>query len=85
VEGTQIDPRVIAESLQMDTYALSETLTVWANDALPSIGFETRDLRGPSSLDAFDEQVAKSRRYLEAAHEAFKAYTQDNPDENDED
>jgi len=84
-EATIVDPRVIAATLQMDTYQFAETLTGWAADSLPSIGFEERKSRGPSSLEAFDEQVEKARRYLEAAHEAFAAYLADNPEDDGDD
>jgi len=79
-DTTVSDPRAIAKALQMDAYQLAEQLTVWANEALPSIGFETRDLRGPQTLETFDERVTVARRYLENAHEAFKAWLEDNPD-----
>jgi hypothetical protein len=67
---TITDPRAIAATLDMDTYQLAEQLVTWANDAL-----------GPMPLEDFDAQVEKARRYLENAHEAFKAWMQDNPED----
>jgi hypothetical protein len=78
---TITDPRAIAATLDMDTYQLAEQLVTWANDALPTISFEARDFRGPMPLEDFDAQVEKARRYLENAHEAFKAWMQDNPED----
>lgn len=79
-----VDPRMIAETLQMDTYALAETLVGFANDSLPTIDFEAREFRGPMPLDRFDDAVERARRHLEGAHEAFKAWLQDNPDDPEE-
>lgn len=79
--ATIVDPRVIAESLQMDTYDLAAVLVGWARDAVPSPGFETTHARGPMPMDDYDEQVAKARRYLESAHAAFDAWQTDNPED----
>ena len=81
---TQVDPRVIAESLQMDTYDLAHVLVTWAGEALPSPTFETSTVRGPMPLDVFDERVATARRYLESAHAAFAAWEDDNPEDPEE-
>lgn len=74
-----VDPRVIAESLQMDTYDLAAVLVQWAAEAMPKPDYETRTERGPMTLERFDEHVARARLYLESAHEAFKAWDADNP------
>jgi hypothetical protein len=71
MEPTTVDIRVIAESLQMDTYDLSGVLVKWAEEALPKPDFETRAMRGPTSLRWFDESVERARRYLESAHAAW--------------
>jgi hypothetical protein len=78
--ATQIDPRQLAETFQMDTFELAEHLGSWAYDALPGGGaIFGGDQFGPMSLDDFDEAVAKARRYLADANECMKAYLEDNP------
>jgi hypothetical protein len=76
---TTIDPRVIAESFQMDTYELAEQLTAWAYTALPGGMFNEGDTFGPMKLDEFDAAVEKARLYIAQAHECMKAYHEDNP------
>jgi hypothetical protein len=75
MDGTIVDPRVIADALQMDTKELARVLTTWSGEALPMIGFNANWI--PTSLDNFDENVSRSRRYLEAAHEAMRAWDED--------
>ena len=83
MEGTTtVDPRVIAEALQMDTMDLARVLTKWAKEALPQPDFDRN--YEPSSLDSFDDAVAVARRYLVAAHEAMNAWNIDNPPDPDE-
>ncbi len=79
-----VDPRVIAESLQMDTYDLAAVLVKWSGEELNGPDFETSAMRGPTPLDVFDERVERSRRYLEAAHAAFDAWQEDNPEDETE-
>lgn len=76
-----VDPRVIAESLQIDTYDLAGLLVQWSGEAVPVPDFETTHRRGPMPLDEFDEQTEKARRHLESAHAAFEAWEHDNPDD----
>jgi hypothetical protein len=82
MNGIEIDPRIVAEALQLDTLDLARVLTKWANEALPHPDFDMKF--EPSSLENFDDAVAVSRRYLEAAHEAMAAWNQDNPPDFDE-
>lgn len=77
MEATTVDPRVIAESLQMDTEDLARVLTTWAREALPRPEYERN--WEPMALEVFDAAVERSRNYLVAAHEAQKAWEQDNP------
>lgn len=82
---TQIDPRQLAETFQMDTYELAEQLTGWAYAALPGGMFNEGDTFGAMSLDEFDAKVEKARRYLADANECMKAYHEDNPTPDDAD
>lgn len=75
--ATQVDPRVIAEALFMDTSDLARVLTKWAGEALPRLDYD--HAWEPTSLDVFDNAVERARNYLVAAHEAQKAWSEDNP------
>lgn len=79
MESTTVDPRVIAESLDIGTDDLARMLTKWAADALPILDYDHN--WEPTSLATFEDAVARSRRYLEQAHEAQKAWDEDNPPE----
>ncbi len=82
MNGTNVDPRVIAESLDMDTFDLARVLVKWAGEALPVVEFDRR--YEPPSFEYFDERVARARRLLESAHEAYKAWQIDNPEDVEE-
>ncbi len=71
-----VDPRVIAESLHIDTDDLARLLTRWAAEALPSPNYDKWE---PTALKHFDERVRTARAYLVDAHKAQKAWNQDNP------
>jgi hypothetical protein len=79
-----VDPRVIAEALQIDTYDLARVLVTWANDEMPQATYETSNQRGPMPLDVFDGRVERARYYLEAAHASFDAWQEDNPEDETE-
>ncbi|HEX5370048.1 MAG TPA: hypothetical protein VFY10_11590 [Dehalococcoidia bacterium] len=81
-DTTTVDPRVIAEALQMDTLDLARVLTTWCRKALPNPDFN--NAYEPPSLDSFDAQVDTARRYLVNAWEAMKAWNDDNPPEPDD-
>lgn len=74
-----VDPRVIADALHMDTSDLARVLTVWAGEALPSLSYERA--WAPTPLEDFDDAVARSRALLVSAHEAQRAWDEDNPEE----
>ena len=76
--ATQVDPRVIADALLMGTDDLARVLTKWAQEALPSLDYDRK--WEPTSLEYFDDAIERARNYLVAAHEAQKAWTEDNPD-----
>lgn len=78
----QLDPRVIAESLFMDTSDLARILTKWAKDELPAPEYDRA--WEPMALEDFDAAVERARNYLVAAHEAQKAWNEDNPEELEE-
>jgi hypothetical protein len=82
---TQIDPRQLAETFQMDTYELAEQLASWAYTALPGNLFNSEDVFGPMPLEDFDAAVEKARRYLVDSHESMKAWSADNPTPEDAD
>lgn len=73
-----VDPRVIADALQMDTHDLTKLLCTFATDALPIEVWLERSYT-PLPLESFDERVAAARRHLEAAHAAWLAWTAENP------
>lgn len=75
----QVDPRVIAEALFIDTSDLARLLTKWAKDELPAPDYDRN--WEPMPLEDFDRQVERARNYLVAAHEAQKAWSEDNPEE----
>ena len=77
--ATQVDPRVIAEALFMGTEDLARILTKWAKDELPTPEYDRA--WKPMALEDFDNAVERSRNYLVAAHEAQRAYNEDNPEE----
>lgn len=77
--ATQVDPRVIAEALFMDTSDLARILTKWAKEALPDPNYDRA--WEPMALEDFDYAVERARNYLVAAHEAQKAWEHDNPEE----
>jgi hypothetical protein len=77
--ATQIDPRVIAESLFITTDDLARVLTKWAAEELPKPDYDRA--WEPMALEDFDYAVARARNYLVAAHEAQRAYNEDNPEE----
>lgn len=74
-----LDPRDVAEALHIGTDDLARLLTGWAKEEMPDIDFDRK--WEPTDLDTFDERVARARRYLEDAHEAMKAWNQDNPED----
>lgn len=76
--STYVDPRVVAETLHMDTLQLAEVLTKWASESLPRV--EVGRV-GPTPLETFDERVGDARRYLAEAHAAMDAWNTDNPDD----
>jgi len=76
--ATQVDPRVIADALLMGTDDLARVLTKWAQESLPSLDYDRN--WEPTSLDTFDDAMERARNYLVAAHEAQKAWEQDNPE-----
>lgn len=76
--ATQVDPRAIAESLMVGTDELARQLTFWASDAMPSLDYDSN--WEPTSLADFDQAIGRARNYLVAAHEAQKAWAEDNPD-----
>lgn len=82
----QLDPRVVADTLGMDTYELAVGLRGWAIDRLrgqiADLGIEITD---HDRLDVFDREVGSARNLLEAAVEAEKAYHEDNPLDETED
>lgn len=80
---TTVDPRVIAQALYMDdTSDLARVLTKWAEEALPTVEYDRT--WEPTSLEQFDDAVARARNLLVAAHEAQAAWNEDNPPEPDE-
>lgn len=72
-----VDPRVVADALQMDTHDLTKLLCTFASDALP-VGTWLERTYKPLPLENFDERVAGARRHLEAAHAAWAAWTAEN-------
>ena len=80
-----VDPRVIAEALQIDTYDLARILVEWSGQELTGPTYETSSQRGPTPLVVFDVSVERARRYLESAHAAFDAWDADNPADETED
>ena len=80
-----VDPRVIADALQMDTYDLSRILVDWSGKELTGPTYETSSQPGPTPLDVFDARVERARRYLESAHAAFDAWYADNPPDEPDD
>lgn len=82
MNDTTINPRDVAQALDMDTMDLARVLTKWAGEALPTLDFDHK--WEPTPLDSFDESVARARRLLESAHEAMAAWNLDNPPEPDE-
>jgi len=86
MEGTTtVDPRVIAEALRIDTFALAEMLCTSASDALPTETWLNNEVEfGPRTLESFDDAVVIARRHLTAAHEAMNAWNEDNPLDADE-
>ncbi len=82
MDAQTVDPRVIAEALQMDTLDLARVLTKWAGEALPKLDFAARF--EPPDLGRFEDAVTVARRYLESAHAAMAAWNEDNPPELDD-
>lgn len=78
-EPVTVDPRVIADALQMDTLSLAQLLCTYASDSLPSETWRERSYE-PCPLETFDDHVARARWHLEAAHAAMQAWNEDNPD-----
>lgn len=78
---TAVDPRVIADALGMDTLDLARVLTKWAGEALPIVEFDSK--WKPTDLDYFDSRVEQARAQLISAHEAYKAWEQDNPEDDE--
>lgn len=77
--ATQVDPRVIADALMMGTDELARVLTKWAAESMPTPEYDRAWT--PTSLEDFDDRVERARNYLVAAHEAQKAWEEDNPED----
>lgn len=77
MDGTTVDPRVVAGALQMDTHDLAKLICGFASDTLPTEIWLERSYK-PLGLDDFDERVASARLQLVAAHRAWSAWTADN-------
>jgi hypothetical protein len=79
MEAIQLDARKVASALHMGTDDLARLLTEWAGEAMPTLEYDRN--WSPTSLQGFDESVARARRYLEDAHAAQAAWDADNPGE----
>ena len=83
MEGTTVDPRMIAKALLIGTCDLARVPTTWAGEAMPTPNYD--HAWEPMALEDFDYAVERARYYLVAAHEAQKAWEEDNPREEIED
>lgn len=82
MNATQVDARVIANALHIDTMDLARLLTGWAKDAMPNVEFDRN--WEPLALEDFDDRVATARTYLVEAHAAMQAWNTDNPPDTEE-
>jgi hypothetical protein len=81
VTATQIDPKTLAEALNLeDTFALAGVLRRWAAEQIQWLGKSIpEDFVSYDRLAKFDERVALARKHLEAAVAAEQSWNEDNP------